>query len=330
MDSPKKISVIIPVYNGGKHIINCLNSLEKQTHTNMEIILINDGSADDTEDIIQKYRAETSLAIQYFSQSNHGQAYTRNFGTGKATGEYIAYIDSDDYLDPDYLLKLYETAEKYHSDVVNSGYRVVKEDGTVISEVNVSPFSDVSDFGRAGIFVVWSKLYRREFLLKHEISFPEGKLYEDVPFSIAAKFQGKNVKSVSYIGYNYVQHENSTMSSSAVKSERFPYGEIDSVLKKTLSAKGVQKEAMEFETLHFFTGFLFLYCRKASRRDVAAFCDFASEELKICFPDYRKNPYVGLFRSRELPFYYRAAIRLFVSLNRFHLLKPFTCLITRF
>lgn len=330
MDSPKKISVIIPVYNGGKHIINCLNSLEKQTHTNMEIILINDGSTDDTEEIIKKYSAKTCLTIQYFSQSNHGQAYTRNFGTGQATGEYIAYIDSDDYLDPDYLLKLYETAETYRSDVVNSGYRVVKEDGTVLSEVNVSPFSDVSEFGRAGIFVVWSKLYRREFLQKHQIRFPEGKLYEDVPFSIAAKFQGKNVKSISYIGYNYVQHENSTMSSSAVKSERFPYKEIDAVLKKTLSAKGVQKEALEFEVLHFFTGFLFLYCRKASRQDVAAFCDFASKELKTYFPDYSKNPYIGLTRSKELPLYYRAAIWIFVKLNQFHLLKPFACFITRF
>ena len=330
MDSPKKISVIIPVYNGRKYIINCLNSLEKQTHKNIEIILINDGSTDDTETVIQNYMDKSSLTIQYFSQSNHGQAYTRNFGTKKATGEYIAYIDSDDYLDPDYLLKLYETAEAYHSDVVNSGYRVVKEDGTVLSEVNISPFSDVSDFGRAGVFVVWSKLYRREFLQKQKISFPEGKIYEDVPFSIAAKFQGQNVKSISYIGYNYVQHENSTMSSSTVKSERFPYKEFDSVLSETLSVRGVQKEAVEFEVLHFFTGFLFLYCRKASRQDVSAFCDFASKELKTHFPDYRKNPFVGLFRSKELPFYYRAAIYIFVKLNQFHLLKPFTCLITRF
>ena len=272
---------------------------------------------------------KSSLTIQYFSQSNHGQAYTRNFGTQKATGEYIAYIDSDDYLDSDYLFKLYETAETYHSDVVNSGYRVVKEDGTVLSEVNVSPFSDVSDFGRAGIIVVWSKLYRREFLQKNEIYFPEGKIYEDVPFSIAAKFQGKNVRSISYIGYNYVQHENSTMSSSAVRSERFPYKEFDSVISETLLDKGVQKDVMEFEVLHFFTGFLFLYCRKASCADVAAFCDFASKELKTYFPSYRKNPFVGLFRSKELPFYYRAAIYIFVKLNQIHLLKPFTCLITR-
>ena len=125
MDSPKKISVIIPVYNGRKYIINCLNSLEKQTHKNIEIILINDGSTDDTETVIQNYMDKSSLTIQYFFQTNHGQAYTRNFGTKKATGEYIAYIDSDDYLDPDYLLKLYETAEAYHSDVVGSGYRVV-------------------------------------------------------------------------------------------------------------------------------------------------------------------------------------------------------------
>ena len=87
MDSTKKISVIIPVYNGRKYIINCLNSLEKQTYKNIEVILINDGSSDDTETVIQNYMEKSSLKIQYFSQSNHGQAYTRNFGTEKATGE---------------------------------------------------------------------------------------------------------------------------------------------------------------------------------------------------------------------------------------------------
>lgn len=328
MDTSKKISVIIPAYNVKDHIWGCLSSLERQTHKNLEVILINDGSTDQTEDIIKKYMKESRLEIHYFSQTNHGQAYTRNFGTRQAAGEYIAYIDSDDYPDPDYLSRLYETAEKYESDVVNSGYRVVNEDGTVLSEVNISPFSAVSDFGRAGVFAVWSKLYRTSFLREKQIRFPEGKLYEDVPFSIAAKFQGKNVKSISYIGYNYVQHGNSTMAS-AVKGSRFPYKELDLVLSETVSKQGVSKKELEFEVLHFFTGFLFLYCKKAKREDVRSFCDYALNIMAKYFPDYKKNPYVGLFRSKELPFTYRAAIRIFVILSRMHLLKAFTLVVTK-
>lgn len=330
MQALKKVSVIIPTYNAGSHLLTCLVSLEQQTHTNMEIIVINDGSTDRTGEILEAYQKRSSLDIRYFSQANHGQAYSRNFGMDQATGEYIAFIDSDDYLERDYLEMLYSTAEQYESDVVNSGYRVVKEDKTVLSEVNVSPFSTVSGFGRAGIFVVWSKLFRTEFLREKNIRFPEGKLYEDVPFSIAAKFQGRNVKSISYIGYNYVQHENSTMSSSAVKSSRFPYADLDGVLSRAVMEAYVDKAALEFETLHFFTGFLFLYCKKASGKDIGLFCDFAYETLKKYFPAYRKNPYVGLFRSKELPMYYRAAIAAFVLLCRLRLLKIFTFAITRF
>lgn len=329
MDTPKKISVIIPAYNVKEHISGCLSSLERQTHKNLEVIVINDGSTDQTEDVIQTYRKESRLDIRYFSQANHGQAYARNFGTKQASGEYIAYIDSDDYTDPDYLARLYETAEAYGSDVVNSGYRVVKEDGTVLSEVNISPFSAVSDFGRAGVFVVWSKLFRTSFLREKQIRFPEGKLYEDVPFSIAAKFQGKNVKSISYIGYNYVQHGNSTMAS-VVKGSRFPYKELDLALAETVSFKGVCMKELEFEALHFFTGFLFLYCKKAGKEDVADFCKYALDIMAKYFPDYKKNPYVGLFRSKELPFYYRAAILAFVLLSRMRLLKPFVYVLTRF
>ena len=339
MDASRQISVVIPIYNAKEHILGCLRSLEGQTHQNMEVLLINDGSTDGTERAIKEYMAQSKLTIRYFSDSNHGQAYARNFGIRQANGEYLAlaqaageyvgFVDSDDYLDADYLEKLYETAKKYGSDVVNSGYRVIKEDGTVLSSVDVSPFSNVSDFGRAGIFVVWSKLFRREFLLEQSIRFPEGKLYEDVPFSISAKFLGRNVKAISYIGYNYVQNPNSTMSSSAVKKSRFPFEELDAAISNALAQEGVCKEALEFEVLHFFTGFLFLYCRKAAIEDVAAFCAYAAKELSAYFPRYGKNPYVGLFRSKELPLYYRAAIWLFVKLSRVRLLKGFAYAVTR-
>lgn len=324
-----QISVIIPAYNVEKHISKCLCSLEKQTMQQIEVIIINDGSTDGTEQVIQSFIKRGSLEIRYFSDSNHGQAYVRNFGMNQAKGTYIAFIDSDDYLEPEYLEKLYTAAETSHADVVNSGYRVVKEDGTVLSEVNVSPFSEVSGFGRAGVFVTWSKLYRTDFLRRQNIRFPEGKLYEDVPFSLEAKFLGQNVKSISYIGYNYVQHENSTMSSSPIKSTRFPYQELDASLAKINSVKTVDKDAFEFETLHFFTGFLFLYCKKASKKEISSFCAYAKKEIGTYFPKYWKNPYIGLSHSKELPFSYRAAVLILVILLRLHLLPPFTYLITR-
>ena len=146
-----QISVIIPAYNVEKHITRCLRSLENQTLKQIEIIVIDDGSADGTQQAIRAFMEETKLLVRLFSDSNHGQAYARNFGMRQAEGTYLAFIDSDDYLEPDYLENLYETAQACQSDVVNSGYRVVKEDGSIVSEVNVSPFSKVS-----GIWRLWN------------------------------------------------------------------------------------------------------------------------------------------------------------------------------
>lgn len=327
--STKKISVIIPAYNVEKYILSGLQALEKQTHKNLEIILINDGSKDSTDAIIREYLKSTALDIHYISQENHGQAYARNRGLEVATGEYIAFIDSDDRIEVDYLEKLYEAAETYQADVVNSGYRTVKEDGTILTEVSVSPFAHVCDYGRAGIFVVWSRLYRRAFLSEYNITFPENKLYEDVPFSLAAKFYAKCVKSIDYIGYSYVQNSTSTMSSQRIQNQKFPFTELKELLSNMRNLSASAYEALEFEVLHFFTGFLFLYCRKLAAKDLFAFCSYALDILKTNFTKYYKNSYLGLSRSKELPLYYRAAILVFVTTARLHLLKPFAWLITR-
>lgn len=325
----KKISVIIPAYNAQKYILSCLHSLEVQTHSNFEIILINDGSCDSTNDVIQEYLKSASLNILYISQGNHGQAYCRNRGIDAATGEYIAFIDSDDCIEPDYLEQLYQTAEKYHADVVNCGYRTVKEDGTTLTEVSVSPFETITDYGRTGIFVVWAKLFRTSFLKKHNIKFPENKLYEDVPFSLAAKYHAGCVKSISYIGYSYIQHSNSTMTSSTIQTAKFPFKELTDVLSDFRKISIPDPSALEFEILHFFTGFLFLYCKKLPAKELFAFCSYAQKLLKDNYPYFYKNPYIGLRHSKELPLYYRIAILIFTLTVRLHLLKPTAWLLTR-
>lgn len=327
--SNKQISVIIPAYNVENYILPCLHSLEQQTYPHLEIILINDGSKDSTDAVISDYLKTSPLNIQYLSQKNHGQAYTRNRGIDLATGEYIAFIDSDDIIDKDYFKQLYNTAETYQADVVNCGYQTITADGTVQTKVSVSPFADISDYGRAGIFVVWAKLFRTSFLRKYHITFPENRLYEDVPFAIAAKFHAKCVKSIAYIGYSYVQHSDSTMSSQGIQSKKFPFEELKQTLSDIEPAPS-SAMAFEFEVLHFFTGFLFLYCKKLPAKELFSFCTYAKKILNEQFPKYYKNSFLGLSRSKELPLYYRIAILMFVITSRLHLLKPFAWLITRF
>lgn len=325
-----EISVIIPVYNSEKYIIKCLESLNRQSMKEIEVILINDGSTDHTEELVLQYQKEHDLLIRLFSRENQGQAAARNFGICQAVGTYIAFMDSDDYVKEDYLQRLYETAQKYQSEVVTCGYQSVKPDGTVLQTTLVSPFETVTDYGKPGVFVVWAKLFARDFIVRNKFQFPEGgKIYEDVPFSLETKFKGKNVKAIQYAGYYYVQHEASTMASSRVTSRRFPYKKMDESIRSILEEEAADKDQFEFEVLHFFTGFLFFYCRKAKKEDIMKLTAFAEKEIRKYFPEYKKNPYLGVSQVKELPFLHRAAIWVFVQAMGMHMLRPFVYIATR-
>ena len=116
------VSIIIPCYNAEKTIKRCLESVISQTYKNIEIVIINDGSIDKTDSIIKKYINDNR--IKYYNRSNHGIGKTRNFGIKEATGEYITFLDSDDYLPNDAIDNLYKLAQKNKLDLVVSDYYV--------------------------------------------------------------------------------------------------------------------------------------------------------------------------------------------------------------
>ena len=124
-----RVSVIVPVYNTGKYVEKCLNSLTNQTiKDELEIIIINDGSTDNSENVILKYKAENPNIIKYYKKENTGIADTRNFGIEKAQGEYIIFVDSDDYVD----VKLVEKLMPYidnNVDLIKFKLQRVNENG---------------------------------------------------------------------------------------------------------------------------------------------------------------------------------------------------------
>ena len=116
MENSIKLSIIVPVYNSEKFLNKCINSLINQTIKNIEIILINDGSSDNSLNICNEF-AKKDSRIKVFSQENSGQATARNVGLDNATGEYITFTDADDWVDPDYYEKLLNTALNHNADV---------------------------------------------------------------------------------------------------------------------------------------------------------------------------------------------------------------------
>ena len=178
------VSVIIPVYNVSRYLPQCFDSVISQTYRNLEIIVIDDGSTDDSGIICDQY-AEKDDRIHVIHTDNRGLASARNLGLENARGEYISFIDSDDWIEPHAIDTLLKTANMEEADIVNARYcteyvgRTVhrpigeKDSHTYIGQDIFSAFAE-GKFGN----VVWNKLYRLECF--RDIRFPDGNNYEDV------------------------------------------------------------------------------------------------------------------------------------------------------
>ena len=138
----KKVSVIVPVYNVEKYIDKCLNTLVNQTLKDIEIIIVNDGSPDNSQEIIDKYQKKYPKKIKSYIKENGGQGSARNFGLEKATGEYIGYVDSDDFIELDMYEKLYNKAKKHDLDISICGNYCLTESGEKTEESDRRLFND--------------------------------------------------------------------------------------------------------------------------------------------------------------------------------------------
>ena len=203
-----KISVIVPVYNVEKYLPKCLDSLVNQTLKDIEIIIINDGSPDNSEEIINDYMKKHSN-IKYYKKENGGQGSARNLGIKKSKGEYITFVDSDDYIDVNMLEYMYINGN--NADVVVCDLSKVFTDKTQ-NFINYHKYSNqdninimLSHPGPVG------RLYKRDIFSENNLSFLEVKLYEDLGL---IPIIGIYTKTVTYINkpfYNYLIREGSSM-----------------------------------------------------------------------------------------------------------------------
>jgi glycosyltransferase involved in cell wall biosynthesis len=195
----KTISVIVPIFNAGPYLGKCIESLINQPYTDLQIILVNDGSTDDSLSIAEQY-AQQDSRIEVYTQSNQGQSAARNVGLQHAHGQWISFVDADDYIDPDYYS--YLTQEIGELDCVQIGYRRVTAQGKILIKKLPKHFHQFTS--------PCMRLYRRELFEKHHLSFPSGMIYEDVIFSIDFWGCNPSYKMLPYMGYNYLANTHST------------------------------------------------------------------------------------------------------------------------
>lgn len=199
------ISVIVPVYNSEKFIKKCIDSILNQTFQNFELILVNDESKDNSLEILNGYSKNDNRII-VIDQKNTGPGLARNAGLKIARGKYVMFIDSDDYIDEDYIEKHFTKIKNDKLDIVVSGFKKVDNNGNILS------FERKLKNGEFAKYVVMgpvSKIYRKDFLDKYSIQFTDTCASEDIQFNIKAFNSGAKVDTIPYVGYNYVYNENS-------------------------------------------------------------------------------------------------------------------------
>ncbi|SNV44251.1 Hyaluronan synthase [Chryseobacterium taklimakanense] len=209
-----KVSVIVPVYNVEKYLRKCLGSLVSQTLQDIEIIVVNDGSGDHSQEIIDEFSEKYPEKIRNFTKENGGLSDARNYGLDRATGEFIGFVDSDDYVTATMFGEMYDLAKKYNAEMVVCNLQKVDEQGNVTQKLtqipnmpeiidlrnNFTVFSDLSYFA-------CNKIFRKE--LFEEVRFKKGIHFEDIQLIPQLLLKCTTIAQTQNYHYQYLERTDS-------------------------------------------------------------------------------------------------------------------------
>ena len=210
-----KVSLIVPIYKAEKTIVRCVKSILNQTYKNIELILVDDGSPDNSGYICDQYKLDSRVIVIH--DKNHGVSHARNNGLQKATGDYITFCDSDDYYSSNHIEKMLKVALDKNSDITISGYYIEKNNRKFISSINlesgyVSKYELVKHFTLDNEFggFCWNKLYKKDLL--RNIKFPEDiDILEDTYFLCLTMKKAKAIYYIAQPLYYYCNNPNSAV-----------------------------------------------------------------------------------------------------------------------
>lgn len=300
-----RLSVIVPVYNmaSDARLSYCMNSLLHQTISDYEVIAVDDASTDESAAILKDLEVHHSEVLHVICcQENHRQGGAKNKGLQAARGEWIAFIDADDWVVPDYFERLLKKAEETGADCVGTDYCIVTEHtmtpGPVVA--NGSPEqTGVLDDQKRRLLILDSgslcvKIYRREIVVDCPSRFPEDIFYEDNAIANTWIVRMRQYEYVPGPLYYYYQHEDSTVHTVTKNrlEDRLAAGRI--MLEEAKSYGFLERYRPELEysfTVLFYKNTLFSALQGMKEKGGYAFVSALAAEMKKTFPDFQKNPY---------------------------------------
>lgn len=285
-----KISIIIPVYNGEKYIKKCLDSIKSQTFQDYEVLIINDGSKDNTKKIIETYLEDDRFKL--YNRTNHGIGSSRNFGIEKSKGNYICFIDSDDYVDLNYLEKLYTKINSDKLDMVVCNYIELNEELNIEKKVKINEFANTTINKNPELLLEinkspWNKIYKKNII--KNIKFPENLKYEDTEFLLKVMKNAKIGYINEYLNY-YIIHSNSETTTmdkrvfdilTIIKNIRDFYENSNSNIKEYINRM----------TLQILTTYTIQQKYQKDKKLANKFINNAFEYIEDNIPNYKQNEY---------------------------------------
>ena len=257
------VSIIIPVYNSDKYILNCLNSLKYQSYSNIEVIIVNDGSNDATLEICQKFLSSDNR-FSLLSIQHRGVSYARNFGINVSKGKYIIFIDSDDFVSENYVWTLVESIKKYNTDLVCADYYIVDDSSIRKDCIEKKPeiFDNITainllhkeDFFRG---YLWNKIFIKEIIVNNNLYFDTDiKIWEDMLFCLEYMLCIKKVVYIRKKIYYYVIHSKSTMNDKTIWNEQTQLKALKKMWNLLQPIDGEFKEYIRDKYANYLVGLL--------------------------------------------------------------------------
>lgn len=287
-----KLTIIVPVYNAEKYLRQCLDSIVTQTLKEIEIICVNDGSTDLSLEILEEYQKK-DLRIHVISKINDGLGAARNTGIAAAQGDYIGFVDSDDFIENDMFQKLYDKAIKADADVAIGNIKLF-HDNTKTYEVyrNEKVYSAIgrlNAFSAKGVpwivenIGVWDRIYRREFIESYNLRNPEHIIYEDALFSFQTSILANRIVVVNDAFYIYRKNIGTAITDKEVANDNYKFDFLKNcqAIRDFLIQQNVYPQFQKNYLNYFFKNALW---HQSNISDYTVFKIFYSKARALCPP----------------------------------------------
>lgn len=315
-----KVTLIVPVYNSEKYIAKCLDSILNQTYKDYEIIVVNDGSKDNSQKIIKEYKNRFPDKIISIEQKNKGVSITRNESIKKATGKYIMFVDNDDFLDNDYIEIFVKNIEEGDYDVVLGGYRRSNQHGDIIKKLQLKD----TEWSKFMIVAPWAKIYKKQYLIENNIEFLNVNLGEDVYFNLKAMLLSNKIKIIPYIGYNWFFNTESVSNTTQKNITQLQVYELLNNCYNMLKKENLLEKNHEIVEAYFIRYVIWLLSfstKKLDFKTISEEYDKLFNWLRDKFPDYKKNKMISYSKPKGEIFINKFTTNTFLISHKLHLGK---------